>query len=49
MGVEIFNYLPRDMRVLPYDLNTFKFVAKNFFLRESFYLIAYFEWSDKRK
>jgi hypothetical protein len=35
MGVEIFNHLPRDIRVLlhVYDLNKFKFVTKNLFLR----------------
>jgi hypothetical protein len=48
MGVEIFNHLPRDIRVLLYDLNKFKFVTKNF-LRESFYSNGYFECSDKRK
>jgi hypothetical protein len=31
MGIEIFNYLPRDIRVLLYDVNKFKLVTKNFF------------------
>jgi hypothetical protein len=33
MGIAIFNNLPRDIRVSLYDLNKFKFVTKNFFLR----------------
>jgi hypothetical protein len=50
MGVEIFNHLPWDKRVLLYDLNKFKLVTNNLFLREPFYLIEeYLEWSDKRK
>jgi hypothetical protein len=36
MCIEIFNHLPRDIRVLLYDANKFKLVTKNFFLNESF-------------
>jgi hypothetical protein len=39
MGIEIFNHLPRDIRVLLYDANKFKLATKNFLLRESFYSI----------
>jgi hypothetical protein len=50
MGVEIFNHLPRDIRVLLYDGNKFILATKNFLLRESFYSIKeYVEWSDKHK
>jgi hypothetical protein len=31
MDIEIFNHLPRDIRVLLYDVNKFKLVTKNFF------------------
>jgi hypothetical protein len=36
MGVSIFNHLPRDIRKLLYDVKKFKFVTKNFLLKESF-------------
>jgi hypothetical protein len=50
MGIEIFNHLPRGIRVLLYDANKFKLVTKNFFLSESFYSIKeYLRWSDKHK
>jgi hypothetical protein len=50
MVIEIFNHLPRDIRVLLHDANKFKLVTKNFFLSESFYSIKeYLEWSDKHK
>jgi hypothetical protein len=50
MGTEIFNHLPWDIRLLLYDINKFKLVTKNFFLRKSFYSInEYFEWADKIK
>jgi hypothetical protein len=50
MGIEIFNHLPRDIRVLLYNANKFKLVTKYFFLSESFYSIKqYLEWSDKHK
>jgi hypothetical protein len=48
MGVSIFNHLPRDMRKLLYYIKKFKFVTKNFLLKESFYSInEYLEWTEK--
>jgi hypothetical protein len=31
MGIEIFNHLPWDIRVLLYEINKFKLVSKDFF------------------
>jgi hypothetical protein len=47
MGIEIFNHLPWDIRVLLYGVNKFKLLLR-IFLRESLYSInEYFKWSDK--
>jgi hypothetical protein len=49
MGVSIFNHLPQDIRKLLYNVKKFKFVAKNFLLKESFYSInEYLEWTEKK-
>jgi hypothetical protein len=39
MGVSIFNHLLQDIRKLLHDIKMFKFVTKNFLLKESFYSI----------
>jgi hypothetical protein len=46
MGIEIFNHLSCDIRELLYDVKKFRLVTKDFFLKESFYLVKeYLEWS----
>jgi hypothetical protein len=49
MGVSVFNHLPRDIRKLLYDVKKFKFVTKNFLLKELFYSINEYLNGQKRK